>query len=178
MRESPCDTRGVLAQREMGSRPDVVRELLSEHAVQSRRVYPNHVIDGLASLKELAVDPGRAQQRVRSGHFANQCADIGWTSRPSSAMSALPRPEQTKPRRRHAKTVTDCTRWSAVRQPCHRCDSQAHSARSTAVNRSRERRERFAMASWCRSATISRCSAAHNEPTTVATGAARRPRAR
>ena len=38
------------------------------------------------------------------------------------------------PRRCHAKTVAGCTRWSAARQPCHCCDSHAHSTRSTVVN--------------------------------------------
>ena len=62
-----------------------------------------------------------------------------------------------KPRRCQARTVAGCTTWSAARHPCQRRDSQAHSTRSTAVNRSRERRERFTTASWCRSAMISRC---------------------
>lgn len=65
-----------------------------------------------------------------------------------------------KPRRCQASTVAGCTIWSAAVQPCHRCDSQDHSTRSTVVKRTRGRRERFATASWCRSARISRCSVA------------------
>ena len=65
-----------------------------------------------------------------------------------------------KPRRCQASTVAGCTTWSAALQPCHRCDSHAHSTRSMVVKRSRGRRERFATANWCRSARISRCSTA------------------
>jgi len=48
-------------------------------------------------------------------------------------------------------------RYGVPRQPCHRCDSQAHSTRSRVVKRSRGRRERFAVVNWWRSARISRC---------------------
>ena len=47
-----CDrarARGGLVKREMGSRPHVVRAVLSEHAVQSRRIHHDHVIEALAS---------------------------------------------------------------------------------------------------------------------------------
>ena len=48
----------------------------------------------------------------------------------------------------------------ASRQPRHERESHAHSIRSTGVKRRRGRRDRFATASWCRSAMISRCSEA------------------
>jgi len=65
-----------------------------------------------------------------------------------------------KPRRCQARTVAGWTTWSAALQPCHLCDSHAHSTRSMVVKRSRGRRERFATANWCRSARISRWSTA------------------
>ena len=68
-----------------------------------------------------------------------------------------------KPRRCQASTVAGCTTWSAARQPGHRFDSHAHSRRSTVVKRSRGRRERFAIANWCRSARISKCRAAREQ---------------
>ena len=68
-----------------------------------------------------------------------------------------------EPRRCQASTVAGCTTWSAARQPGHRCDSHAHSRRSTVVKRSLGRRERFAIANWCRSARISKCRAAREE---------------
>ena len=42
-------TRRVLAEREMRSRAHVVRDVVCKHAVQSRRVHHDHVIEALAS---------------------------------------------------------------------------------------------------------------------------------
>ena len=109
--------------------------------------------------------PRRPDGTSRDGTERGFIADISRSTRgvvryrrPPGAMSALPCPEQAKAALCQASTVAGRTTWSAARQPCQRCDSQAHSTRSTAVNRSRGRRERFTTASWCRSATTSRCS--------------------
>jgi len=72
------------------------------------------------------VNPRCAPQRVHRGHLSNQGADIGWHARPPCAMSALPCPEQAKAALCQASTVAGRTTWSAARQPCQRCDSQAH----------------------------------------------------
>ena len=59
-----------------------------------------------------------------------------------------------------------------------RCDSHAHSRRSTVVKRSRGRRERFAMANWCRRATISRCRAARERTNNQTSGGTKRGQTR
>jgi len=65
-----------------------------------------------------------------------------------------------KPCRCHATTVSGLTTWSADRQDRQARESHAHSIRSAEVKRSRGRRLRWTTVSWCRSARISRCSAA------------------
>ena len=62
-------------------------------------------------------------------------------------------------------TVSGLTMCMAERQPRHACESHAQSIRSADVNRRRGRRDRFRTASWCRSAMISRCSAARDRTT-------------
>ena len=89
------------------------------------------------------MDTRCAPQRVCCGDLANQCADVGWHSRPPARCRLFQVQNRRKPRRCHAKTVAGCTMWSAERQPSHRCDNQAHSTRSTVVNRSRGRRDRL-----------------------------------
>jgi hypothetical protein len=42
------------------------------------------------------VNPRRTPQGIRGRHFANQSANVVWHGRTSDAVSALPRPEQTK----------------------------------------------------------------------------------
>jgi hypothetical protein len=47
-----CDrarVRRILVKREMGPRPQVVRDVLSENALQSRRIHYDQVIEALAS---------------------------------------------------------------------------------------------------------------------------------
>jgi len=74
----------------------------------------------------------------------------------------IPRPEQANA----APMPGEHRRWlhdMECRGPGHRFDSHAHSRRSTVVKRSRGRRERFAIANWCRSARISKCRAAREQ---------------
>ena len=103
---------------------------------------------------------------------ARPTADSRWTSRESTRGHRLARPggqcDVGSSTSRTGESHADATRGRSPAARCGApsasraiaCDSHAHSTRSSVVKRSRGRRERFATANWCRSATISRCSAA------------------
>ena len=62
---------------------------MADHVLRDRRLTN---VD--PELQQLAVDPKRAPQPIRSRHRANQCADVGWHGRSTEPAAALPGPQQ------------------------------------------------------------------------------------
>ena len=115
-----------------------------------------------AQLLKLPVNPRRTPERIRGGQLANQGANVGWHARAAGALSALPRPEQTKPAAvpRDDGLRLDDVNGRAPAAPCLREPRPQHPVGRREAKTGR--RDRFTTASWCRSAMISRCSEARD----------------
>ena len=117
---------------------------------------------GDSQLLQFAVDPRRTPERIRGRQLADQGANVCWHARSSSASAASPGPKEAKAA---SMPGDDGLRPDDVnRRPPAAPGSREPRPQHQVCRRQTEAwpRDRLTTVSWCRSARISRCSAARD----------------